>query len=273
MLYFVTARTIAKTLLVLLAIILMPAVAEAQQVKDTKIRVTVCPSSADQSGFTIDKPVSDSVVDSVPVVVTGTVSNISQIDFLIDGVYGSSIQVSGSDSRYSHILTLTPGTHTIKLIALDSCQKYTHSRSVIITVAFATSPSKGPTTPTIVPGTGNPSTSMTPFEQKEVVQLPGQAVVPVPRSADDIAQGLDLDTSLDTVGDILRAMIVLLGLILVAAAPAALGRTLFPSIANRIQVLDQDEQRATRTESDHKHHHHMVVRLFGLILIILPFLV
>ncbi|PLS81518.1 hypothetical protein CYG49_01840 [Candidatus Saccharibacteria bacterium] len=284
--YFSDARTAVKLLPVaLLAALLLPiGQVSAQQVKDSQINVRICPAPS-QSSFTIDEPASDSVVDKSKIVVRGSVQNISQIDFVIDDVYDSTVAIGTADTEYSHSVSVGVGTHTIKLIGYDSCHQANHMKSVVITYQLGGLPSSGSNTTTIVPGsisrggsggsnTSSPETVTTEqLEQESGGLIPGLSKIAIPRTIGDINRGLDLDTSFQNdVHSLWRGVSVMLGILFLAAAPVLFQNLMSP-------LLTQIFKRGGSTGGDtfpvvsSAPHHHIIMRLFGLVLIVVPFLV
>lgn len=115
------------------------------------IQVMVCPA-ANQSYLTVLRPQSDSVVSEPKLPISGSVEYISQIDFFIDDVYNNTVALGFSATDFETSLTLNPGTHTIKLIATDSCSQTTHEYSLVVTYEPKTPPSIGQDVETIIDG-------------------------------------------------------------------------------------------------------------------------
>lgn len=124
--------------------------APAQGMADN-VRVMVCPQ-ADESRLTVMRPQSDSIVDEPKLSIGGSVAYISQIDFFIDDVYNNTIALGHSATEFASAITLGPGTHTIKLVASDSCSQATHEFSLVMTYEPKTPPSIGGNVETEVDG-------------------------------------------------------------------------------------------------------------------------
>jgi hypothetical protein len=133
------------------ALLLGGAPARAQD-EGNRIEVMICPDVG-MSNLTIIRPQSDSVVSSPNVVITGDVAYISQIDFFIDGTYGHTLALGQADTSFESNLALSPGTHTIKLAASDSCSQTTHDGSLVLTYEPAITPSVGEDVSTEIEGT------------------------------------------------------------------------------------------------------------------------
>lgn len=279
--YYLVAPIAAKAaILALVAITLFPvSITSAQQVKDSRVEVMICPT-AGQSSLSIDEPKSDSVVGEPKVKIKGAAESLSQIDFFIDETYNDTIALGYSATEYEHVVSLNPGTHTIKLVAHDSCHQTTHTQSVVVTYAPKATPSDGSDTPTDVPAAGgskpvnpgNPSTTTPKITEPPETSIPGLGLIPTPPTPADIARGLDLDTSFGgEVKGIWRSAAVVAGFLMVAAVPAAVGHWIMPLVSRKLLSGGSDEDTVSKVSN--KHHHHMIMRLFGLALIVVPFLV
>lgn len=100
----------------------------------TSVNATICASS---SSVTITQPMSDSVIVDPTVAIRGTVTQASQIEVLVDGVYDGVIPLDVGQSTYESQVQLSTGTHTITLKAIDYCQS---ADSVATTVVTYTPP-------------------------------------------------------------------------------------------------------------------------------------
>jgi hypothetical protein len=136
-------RLTGVMVLVLLTALVIGQTAAAQEVKGSRIEVMVCPQG-NESGVSITKPLSDSTVADPVVKVEGTVFSISQINVYVDGQYSTTTAISMGGKTFAIDVSVEPGTHTIKLVASDSCGQQTHEDSVVISYH-----------PQINPGTGS----------------------------------------------------------------------------------------------------------------------
>lgn len=123
----------------------------AAQDAGNRIEVMICPGTGG-SVMTLTEPKNDSVVSGPKVTVGGSVLYISQIDFFIDNVYNNTLALGNSDVAFDSTLTLSPGTHTLKIVATDSCSQATHTESVVVTYEPAIQPSVGEEVETTVAG-------------------------------------------------------------------------------------------------------------------------
>lgn len=99
---------------------------------NSTIKVMVCPTGS-ESSLSITAPASDSVIGDSQVITRGTVENISQIDFYLDDTYNNTIALDYGATSFSSVISLQAGTHTIRLVAYDSCHQTTHTASVVLT--------------------------------------------------------------------------------------------------------------------------------------------
>lgn len=86
---------------------------------DSVVQTIICREGATLS---VAQPVSDSVVVDATLPVTGTVAQANQIEITIDGQFDGVIPLSAAATTFSTTVQLTPGTHTVRLTALDACQ-------------------------------------------------------------------------------------------------------------------------------------------------------
>jgi hypothetical protein len=91
----------------------------------------------------VREPQSDSITDQPKAMIRGDVQLISQIDFFIDDTYNNTLALGPQDTTFVSGISLSPGTHTLKAVATDSCSNTTHTESVVITYEPAIQPSVG----------------------------------------------------------------------------------------------------------------------------------
>jgi len=96
------------------------------------VQVMICPSEG-ESTLTITSPASDSVVGDSRMTISGAVQYISQLDIYIDEAYDTTTALEYDDTSYEEMLTLEPGTHTVKVVAFDSCHQTTHTQNIVVT--------------------------------------------------------------------------------------------------------------------------------------------
>lgn len=153
--YYGTVMPIAK--FVLAAFISVAAVMaftnESVAAQDTgsRVEVMVCPDPSGSS-IAVAQPASDSIVSEPKVMVSGSVVYISQIDFFIDNVYNNTLALGSADKSFTSQVTLSPGTHTLRIVATDSCSQTTHTENIVVTYEPTILPSAGRDVETTVGG-------------------------------------------------------------------------------------------------------------------------
>lgn len=168
----------------------------AAQGPGDNIEVMVCPA-ANQSSFLVTGPQSDSVVNGPKVLIKGTVEYISQIDFFIDDVYNNTVALGYSETAFESLMTLSPGTHTIKFTATDSCSQTTRNDSLVITYQPKTQPSIGEEVETEVDNIiVNPDNQTTAQPEKTAIERTIDRFIAPPFVA--IAKTLDLVEPVET---------------------------------------------------------------------------
>lgn len=96
----------------------------------TNIDVAVC---APSSTIVLMSPVNDSVVTQPIVPISGTVTQANQIEVYIDGIFDSIIPLTPSQTSFNDSVQLAPGTHTIKVVAVDACAAMNGTTQVVVT--------------------------------------------------------------------------------------------------------------------------------------------
>lgn len=167
--YYAGAIAAAKSLFVAAAVasLLVGGLVSAQQ--NDNIEVMVCPDPS-QSSFAVSEPQSDSVTDQPKTVIRGSIQYISQIDFFIDDVYNNTIALGYSDVVFESTMTLPPGTHTLKIVATDSCSRTVHSETKVITYEPAIQPSIGQQVATQIDGQATPDGEVVSEPDKSVIE-------------------------------------------------------------------------------------------------------
>lgn len=126
-----------------------PGLAVTAQSGSNNVQVMVCPQPS-ESSLNITAPQSDSVVDAPKLTISGVVEHISQIDFFIDDTYNHTQALGFSAADFTSTVTLSPGTHTLKLVASDSCSQTVHEKTLVVTYEPKVLPSVGSTVDTTV---------------------------------------------------------------------------------------------------------------------------
>lgn len=193
------------------------------------IGATVCTNS---STITLTAPVSDSVVTTAAVPITGTVTQTSQIEIQIDGTFDSILPLTIGQTTFSGTVQLTKGTHTITATAVSICPGTNGSASVVVTYEPAVeTPSTGGQTGTSTEGDKS-SGGVTINSEGSTVTIPPQSGFgffnPVLQPLKDIATWLNVNVG-DSTGDmtsmpVTRALVFTGGiyLFIVGIAPSFL---------------------------------------------------
>jgi hypothetical protein len=148
--YVRSAKVAARALVAAAALTAsVPGLVTAAQYGGNNVQVMVCPQPS-ESSFDIAVPQSDSVVVEPKLAITGAVEHISQVDFFIDDTYNHTQALGFSALDFSSSVTLAPGTHTLKLVASDSCSQTTHEETVVVTYEPRVAPSLGSAVDTTV---------------------------------------------------------------------------------------------------------------------------
>ncbi|HEX7484388.1 MAG TPA: hypothetical protein VF281_04545 [Candidatus Saccharimonadales bacterium] len=182
-------------LLVLAAVVVPTTAASAE----SNLAAIICDSSQ-PAVLTVVQPESDSVVTNAQIEVSGTVAQASQLELYVDDAYSGVVPLSYNDTSFSTTVSVSLGTHTIKVVAVDVCQVGNATASVVVTYQNAPSASTGSKVPTNVDGTTvtgqEVSSNRNPLEQFIILPLFG------------VAQSLDLIAYDSTDGHINNANVI-----------------------------------------------------------------
>jgi hypothetical protein len=96
------------------------------------VQATICGVDSHATA-TIETPVSDSIVVSPSVILSGTVTHATGIEIKVDDVYNSTVPLASTSTSYSSVVMLQPGTHTISLQANDICLARNGTATVVVT--------------------------------------------------------------------------------------------------------------------------------------------
>lgn len=279
--FLLAANLAANTLIIAagIGIVSFVPMAHAQEVKGA-INVMICPRG-DQSGIALVKPLSDTVVDQPTVKIEGAVQSISLIDFYADDAYNNTIAVGAGEESFASEVFLTPGTHTIKLVAFDSCAQETHETSFVITYHPQIVPSAGNETSTTVNGgTGKAVAARAASEAGNVAPPPEDTV---PASKPSVSGFVDTlfgnwgtggdaggDSRL-TFADIFKPISVIIGIIMTLTLPTFLEKGAMAALAVRFGYIPL--RRFFKKQRIRDPRVRWSIRAVGLSLIVAPFLV
>jgi len=120
----------------------------------SNVQVVICRDTQPVT-LSVASPKSDSVVSAPALVVLGTVSQSHQLEVYVDGAFNSIESLPPDASTYTTSIQLSPGTHTVKLVAVDACQVGNAAVELIVTYQPVSAPSTGNQVPTVVQGMTN----------------------------------------------------------------------------------------------------------------------
>ncbi len=163
-------RLLAATVSFLAICAVSTAMASVAHATNSTIITVVCTGSTGSS-VTITHPTNDSTINTPVFTMTGSVSAATQLEVRIDGVYSSTIPIGAFQNQFSVPLTLTPGTHTLTVIANDICAVHNAEATAVVTYQPSLVPSSGANT---VTNTGATATSGT-------ITIDGSSLVETPK--------------------------------------------------------------------------------------------
>lgn len=166
--------------------------------------------------LTITRPESDSVLNESEIVLTGSVSQSSQLEVYVDDAFNGVESLPATATDYETKVQLAPGTHTIRLVAVDNCQVGNGTASVVVTYQPISTPSVGGQITTDIPDT---------MVQLQEISIPQGSVFEryVTQPLITAGRSLNLVTNDTTNGgdnysNILRFLIILAGLLMIGFA-------------------------------------------------------
>lgn len=98
----------------------------------SNIDVTVC-DGVTPAMLTAALPANESVVSQPDVSISGSVSQANQLEVYMDDAFNGVQPLSARDTSYSTDVQLPQGTHTVTLVAVDTCQVANATASVVLT--------------------------------------------------------------------------------------------------------------------------------------------
>lgn len=272
------ATLVAKLYVVsLAAALLFACIPVSAQQSDGRVEVMVCPDPS-QSSLRITTPSSDSVVNQARVTIEGEVEFISQIDLFIDDAYNSTIALGHSATAFRTSVTLSPGTHTLRLEASDSCSNTSHTSQAVMTYEPQTEPSTGadsdtsiitPGAPPVVTGVpiNNPAFGL--FEAALPRPITPSTLI-APRH---VTPSSNTDTGLlfgDEVADVVfRTLSLVAGAALVAVSPIAASAGV--ALARMGSIVTSGTSPSPSAPVHRRYY--LLAKLLGAVLLGVPFIV
>lgn len=252
----------------------------AQQ-SDSRIEILVCPSPS-ESDLRIITPRSDSIVNQARVVIEGEVEFISQIDLFVDDVYGSTVALGHSATAFRSSTTLAPGTHTLRLVASDSCSKTIHTRQIVVTYEPQATPGVGADAPTIITAPGDEADIITtPVENPALglfeTALPRPITSPPPSALEHVSPKPPTDMGQifgnEATDTILRTSLLVAGgaVLAMPAVTASVAAAL-----TQVGGLAQGAASATSTTApvvSKRMRYYILAKIIGAALLLLPFVI
>lgn len=159
------------------------------------IHAVVCRAPA---SVTIDRPANDSVLTSGQVELSGAVRQANQLEVYVDGTLDSIVPVGLTDTSYTSSVQLQEGTHSLKVVAIDTCQLGNGEASAVVTYQPAVvTASAGANVPTTVGDTSGVQIGA-PVEETPV----HQSILPpiISQSLERISGALDFESPVSAAG-------------------------------------------------------------------------
>lgn len=143
---------VVACLIALFAVISLHRSVQAQSAQ-TMVGATVCTPA---SSVTVTTPTNDTVVTVPTIAVAGTALQANQVDIYIDDVVDHVVPLAMGQTAFSTTLQLVPGTHTIKVVAIDICGGTDGEASHVVTY----------TPPPVVPSDGDDVATELPSQEQ-----------------------------------------------------------------------------------------------------------
>lgn len=115
---------------------------------NTILTAIVCAPSGG-SVITLYQPVSDSVVNSPDIAVSGKVTQSAAVDISIDSVHRMAVSLDAANGTFGVVVPVSEGTHEIKVVSKDICNVQDGVVTSVITYRPDAVPSQGPKVPTV----------------------------------------------------------------------------------------------------------------------------
>jgi hypothetical protein len=167
--------------------------------------------------LTITRPQSDSVVNDHAITLSGSVWQASQLEIYVDDAFSGVESLSSNTTSYTTTVQLSPGTHTIKVVAIDICQVGNGTASIVLTYQPISTPSTGGQVATKVAGA---VTGLEPVSASQGTIFQRLVVAPIT----SLGESLNLVTHdagnpASNYTNVDRFAIILLGILLIGFSP------------------------------------------------------
>lgn len=209
-------------------------VSASAQALDTSVQASVDNGDVNAT-LILTSPTSSFSTDTMPLALSGSVSDLSQIQVYVDDVFSVTIPLDQGATMFSSTLVIPSGTHTIKLVGISPLADVSPTVSILVTYTPPHTPEGGQGTTSgstggsssnenwggvVIGPNGSTSASTTYIAPTQVTALPNWLYSGL--RAIDIARPGDTDGQIVTM--LQRAAIVTAGLgLLVFARPVLYG--------------------------------------------------
>lgn len=120
----------------------MPRLAHAE---NTKVVGQMCTPFVSAASMQVTSPVPGTIVDTLPVLFQGNVTQISQINIDLNGQYHATVPIASGHSTFTANINLPKGTSTLKLKGTDVC--HVTDPEVTMTITYEPIENNVPGTP------------------------------------------------------------------------------------------------------------------------------
>lgn len=169
------------------------------------------------STITVSQPESDTIVTESDLTIKGTVSQATQIEIMLDDVFDSVVPLNLGQTTYDTSVHLTPGTHTIKLTAIDACESGQDTSTTLI-ITYTPPPVRNADGEIINPAGGNNGGINNSDEQITAPNSGFTLPEPFRSGVDTLLRVLDIKSPQDSGGyshlSLTRALLLTFGLYL-----------------------------------------------------------
>lgn len=255
---FAAAKNSSRLLFLSLAASLMLSVVFAVRTEAVGVGIILCGS---QSNITVTEPASDNIVMESELTVKGLVNQAAQIEVLLDDEFNSVVPLNLGQTTFETIVHLTPGTHTIKLTAINACDTGDDDATTIV-VTYTAPPERNADGEAEINPVGDDGTGT--GDQIESPQGLDGLLAPLRGTADTVLKIFDI-RSFDAEQNysqltVARALILAVGMYIAVFGPSH--RSLVKYIAKLpiVRGLGSDRKRTIAAK--------WVIRVAGLLLFI-----
>lgn len=194
----------------------------------------------DRSTITVTQPESDTIVTKADLTMKGSVGQAAQIEVLLDDAFNNVVPLNLGQTTFETTVQLTPGTHTIKLTAINMCDSGDDA-SVTLVVTYSSPPDRNADGEVINPGGDGINNS----GQLSAPQGAGGLLEPLRGLVDSGLKTLDIRSFSDAGRysqlSITRAIVLIIGIYLVAFGPSIAMLVRFASTLPFIRTIKNEK--------------------------------